>query len=492
MIEFLISPHGLAILSVVAIIVAFQFYHYNKNKISRKIFLGVFPSDIAKETSIIKYGNNVDGLETTHRNKIWYVIIKSINKYLSNNKGSVTDFHLIKDIVDRNCDAQEEEIHTQIPVPLYLGLVGTMAGILIGVAFLVFSGDLNNLLTSETDSSADGVEALLGGVALAMISSIIGIVLTTAGTLRVKNEKITVEERKNDFLSWMQAELLPELSNDTASALQKMTQNLSDFNRTFSENNAQFTASIAKIADTSDKQAELITLISQLQDKRITVKNLELLKVLEHWIVNLAYIKDYNDILLANSVKIIECFQEEKKQLEQRKTLLAEAINKSDANSQFALEEFNKNFNSTLQKTQESIESRISEIDVVLNTQQETLKTAFEKQNGALLQSIDEQQKLLQEKLKSTTKFVEELNKIGDKIASITKLEQTMREQNGKIGELIKRIDELANAKATGDFGAIDRRSKLPVWQRVVVYTGVGLCFIYILFEVVTKVLSFF
>ncbi len=229
-----------------------------------------------------------------------------------------------------------------------------------------------------------------------------------------------------------------------------------------------------------------------MQDKRITVKNLELLKVLEHWIVNLAYIKDYNDILLANSVEIIECFQEEKKQLEQRKTLLAEAINKSDANSQFALEEFNKNFNSTLQKTQESIESRISEIDVVLNTQQETLKTAFEKQNGALLQSIDEQQKLLQEKLKSTTKFVEELNKIGDKIASITKLEQTMREQNGKIGELIKRIDELANAKATGDFGAIDRRSKLPVWQRVVVYTGVGLCFIYILFEVVTKVLSFF
>ncbi len=491
MINFLLTPHGLSILVVVAIIVILQISYYIKNKRSRGTFLGIFPNNIVTETNIKKDENNVEGLETTHKNQIWDIIIDSINKYLSNNKGSVSDFHLIKDIVDRNCDAQEEEINTQIPVPLYLGLAGTMAGILIGVSFLVFSGSLNSLLSNEAGSNADGIEALLGGVALAMISSIIGIVLTTRGTLRVKSEKISVERNKNDFLSWMQAELLPELSNDTANVLQKMTQDLSDFNRTFAINNAQFTTTLSKVADTSDKQAELINLISQLQDKRITVKNLELLNVLEKWIANLHNIKDYNDVLLNHSLEISNYFKTEREQLEQRKTLLAETLNKTDSNSKAALEAFNINFNSLLQKTQETIESKISEIDDTLKTQQEILKTALLSQNEILIQSIENQQIVLFEKLQGTTKFVEELNKIGDKIASITRLEQAMKDHNGKLSELIRGINDLARAKTTGEFNVIAKSPKLPLWQKIGIYVGAGLFIIYFLIEITFKILSF-
>ncbi len=492
MIEFLLTPHGLSILAVIAIIVTLQFFFYIKNKRSRKAFLWIFPKNIIKETSIKKDENNVEGLETTHKNEIWNIIIDSINKYLSNNKGSISDFHLIKDIVDRNCDAQEEEINTQIPVPLYLGLAGTMAGILIGVSFLVFSGSLNNLLSNEASSNADGIEALLGGVALAMISSIIGIVLTTRGTLRVKSEKISVERSKNNFLSWMQAELLPELSNDTANVLQKMTQDLTDFNRTFALNNTQFSTTLSKVANTSDKQAELIKLISQLQDKRITAKNLELLNVLEKWITNFHNIKDYNEVLLNNSLEISNYFKTEREQLEQRKTLLAETLNKTDSNSKEALEAFNNNFNSLLQKTQETIESKISEIDETLKTQQEILKITLFSQNEILLKSIEEQQKILWEKLQGTTKFVEELNKIGDKIASITKLEHAMKEQNGKLSELIRGINELARIKPNSEFNVNNKSFKLPIWQKISIYIGAGLCIIYFLFEITIKILTFF
>lgn len=491
MIEFLITPHGLSILAVIAIIVILQISYYNKNKESRMTFFGIFPNNIISETYIKKVENNVEGLETTYKNQIWNIIIDSINKYLSNNKGSVSDFHIIKDIVDRNCDAQEEEIDTQIPVPLYLGLVGTMAGILIGVSYLVFSGSLNSLLSNEAGSNADGIEALLAGVALAMISSIIGIILTTRGTLRVKSEKISVERNKNSFLSWIQSELLPELSNDTASVLQKMTQDLSDFNRTFAINNTQFTKSLSKVADTSDKQAELINLISQLQDKSITGKNLDLLNILEKWITNLHDIKDYNDALLNHSLEISNYFRTEREQLEQRKTLLAETLNKSDSNSKAALDAFNNNFNSLLQKTQETIESKISEIDDTLKTQQEILKTALTNQNEILIQSIEDQQKVLQEKIQGTTKFVEELNNIGDKIASISRLEQAMKDHNGKLSELIGGINELSRAKTTGEFKVIARSPKLPVWQKIAIYVGVGLCIIYFLFEITNKILSF-
>jgi hypothetical protein len=492
MIEFLVTPHGLSILIVIAVILILQFNFYIKNRKSRSAFLSIFPIDIKKDVNIKKDGNNVEGLETKHKNKIWRVIIESINKYLLNNKGSVSDFHLIKDIVDRNCDAQEDEINTLIPVPLYLGLVGTMAGILIGVAFLVFSGSLKSLLGNETGNSTDGIEALLGGVALAMISSIIGIILTTRGTLNVKTEKVGVESNKNEFLSWIQAELLPELSNDTANVLHKMTQNLSDFNKTFALNNAQFTTSLSKVADTSNKQTELINLISQLQDKKITTKNLELLNVLEKWVANIQNVKDYSDLLLNQLVEVSNYFKLEREHLEQRKTLLAETLNKADSNSNAALDGFNNNFTTSLQKMLETFESRISEIGETLKTQQDTIKNALDTQNRTLIQSIEDQQKAMAEKLKDTTKFVDDLNKIGDKIASISRLEQAMKDQNGKFSELIRAINELAKMKTTGEFNVIAKSPKLPIWQKIVIYFGIGVCIFYFLFEISMKVLSLF
>ena len=78
MIEFLLTPHGLSILAVVAIIVILQISYYIKNKKSRKTFLNIFPISITNETNIKKDGKNVEGLETTHKNTIWEVIIESI------------------------------------------------------------------------------------------------------------------------------------------------------------------------------------------------------------------------------------------------------------------------------------------------------------------------------------------------------------------------------------------------------------------------------
>lgn len=40
-------------------------------------------------------------------NKIFTAIVDSINKYLRNNQGSVIDFGLLKDAVDRHCDSVE-------------------------------------------------------------------------------------------------------------------------------------------------------------------------------------------------------------------------------------------------------------------------------------------------------------------------------------------------------------------------------------------------
>ena len=119
-------------------------------------------------------------------NQVFYSIKESINKYLANNSGSVIDFTLLKDAVDRHCDSVEHDINTLTPTPLYCGLAGTMAGVIIGLSSLITTGSITDLLSSgsgDFGSAAGGVNDLLSGVAWAMLASIMGILLTTIASL---------------------------------------------------------------------------------------------------------------------------------------------------------------------------------------------------------------------------------------------------------------------------------------------------------------------
>lgn len=120
----------------------------------------------------------VDGI-SGNGNHIFQAIINSINKYLGNNSGSVIDFGLLKDAVDRHCDSVENDIATQTPIPLYWGLAGTMAGVIIGLWDLLASDAISTLMGSgagqinaSAQQAAKGVDALLSGVAWAMGASI--------------------------------------------------------------------------------------------------------------------------------------------------------------------------------------------------------------------------------------------------------------------------------------------------------------------------------
>lgn len=135
-------------------------------------------------------------------NIIFSSIKNSINKYLNNSVGSVIDYNLLKDAVDRHCETVEEDISTQTPVPLYCGLAGTMLGVIIGLGSLLFTDSITSLMTNSAAqqsafySAADGVSDLLTGVAWAMVASICGIGLTTLNSLQFKKCKLQEESGK--------------------------------------------------------------------------------------------------------------------------------------------------------------------------------------------------------------------------------------------------------------------------------------------------------
>lgn len=225
----------------------------------------------------------------TKVNLIFKTIADSINKYLWNNGERANDYHLMNDIVERNSEAKEEEIQAQIPTTLYLGLVGTMFGIIIGIAHLFMGDGLSGLLAGDVaDTSA--IEELLKGVAVAMVASVFGIMFTTFSTFMLKNAKAQNAREKNTFLSWIQANLLPNMSSDVFTALDEMSIALSDFNSQFADNTQKLNDTLSIVAQTAESQAELYDKINQLDISAIAKANVKVYNALQNSTDEITYL----------------------------------------------------------------------------------------------------------------------------------------------------------------------------------------------------------
>lgn len=231
-------------------------------------------------------------------NSVFLSIKDSINKYLGNNSGSVIDFQLLKDAVDRHCDSVENDINTLTPVPLYCGLAGTMAGVIIGLYSLLNTGSITALLSSSTGSfgaAANGVNDLLSGVAWAMIASICGIFLTTLSSILFKRYKLRGEAGKNTFLAWLQAKLLPELPSDTSDALNKLVKNLNRFNSTFSQNTTELRGALSSVNESYRIQADIIKAVHDMDVMKMAKANVNVLRELKECTDKLEQFNEYLD-----------------------------------------------------------------------------------------------------------------------------------------------------------------------------------------------------
>lgn len=246
----------------------------------------------------------VCGIEVSG-NRIFSSIKLSINKYLSNNSGSVIDFHLLKDAADRHCDSVENDISTQTPIPLYCGLAGTMAGVILGLIPLISSGALIYLLGGELslniskeemdNLAASGINELLAGVAWAMAASICGIMLTTINSLLFKSCKLKEENGKSTFLAWMQSRLLPELPSDTSDALNRLVKNLNIFNRTFAENTSDLKGTLIKVNDAYKIQSKIIQTVHDMDVMKMAKANVRVLEELQQCTDKLELFNSYLD-----------------------------------------------------------------------------------------------------------------------------------------------------------------------------------------------------
>ncbi len=238
--------------------------------------------------------------DTKGDNEIIKRINNAINNYLVNNYGAAVNFSIIKDIIDREVDAKDEEISQSIPTPLYLGLAATMVGIILGL-FAMPEVRISGIEDINDDSFYKGINALISGVKLAMFASLTGLFCTTLlSSVFYKKAKKKILKDKNDQLSYLQAKLLPELIKAEETGVSGLKASLDRFAREATKISENVNNAAVHTGINIKAQQDTIARIEKIDIVRISKINLELFDHLEH---NMAAFSKFAEFL--NSMAVI-------------------------------------------------------------------------------------------------------------------------------------------------------------------------------------------
>ncbi|MDO1450303.1 hypothetical protein Q0590_28750 [Rhodocytophaga aerolata] len=255
----------------IAIILLIQFYQFIQNKRKINNLKDVYPDEGLEIVQI----EEAEGLKLINPNNDFHRefihILSATNLYLQKNRGAAADFNILKDISERESDALENDIEANIALPLYVGLLGTFLGVIIGLIRIAFFTGIN-------DSS---IQSFLGGVLIGMAASACGLLLTTLGNYYLKQAKLRRDRNKNNYYTFLQAELLPSLSSDMASSLVSLKDNLDAFNQEFSQNISSFKGTVAGITENLSLQKDFLEMLQKGGYQQIVQANVDVFDRIE-------------------------------------------------------------------------------------------------------------------------------------------------------------------------------------------------------------------
>ena len=435
---------------IVATIIVLQIFFFVKNVLRMREYKKIFAEEKSWGIAHNPETNFVSGIYG-RGNKVFESIKDSINKYLENNSGSVIDFSLLKDAVDRHCDSVENDINTLTPTPLYCGLAGTMAGVIVGLFSLLTTGSITALLSSGSGNfgtAAEGVNDLLAGVAWAMFASIIGISLTTIASLLFKRYKLQGESGKNTFLAWLQAKLLPELPSDTSDALNRLVKNLNKFNSTFAENTSSLRGALREVNESYRIQGDIIKAVHDMDVMKMAKANVRVLEELKECTDKLEQFNEYLDDIHGYT-DAIHTFTT---QFEH------------EANRLHVLEEIQQYF----MRHKAEIAKDSADVDVALRDALRTLKETASQNTGelnsTLVQQAEEFKRIIADEKDSFERLNRELRtQFSAELTQIPMLQKQLAEIAGipaKLDKLIERMERSNSTLASQVSGTMTRTAK--------------------------------
>ena len=212
---------------VLAVIISFQGRAFWQGRLASAQLAALFPPSAALHLTRHQdeaTGQQVDVLETTGNPTAEFAdVVRGTNAYLLKNKGTA-NFDILQSIAERRAVALDAEVQSGTSAPLFIGLMGTFLGAILG---------LGGLLGGDGSFGEAAVQGFLRGVTVAMIGSLCGLGLTLWGNALYKAARRQSEQRRNDYYTFLQVQLLPILHSDMAGSLGTLKGVLDAFNQEF-------------------------------------------------------------------------------------------------------------------------------------------------------------------------------------------------------------------------------------------------------------------
>jgi len=393
-------------------------------------------------------------LENENSNKV----IESMNCYLVRNTGAATDFDLIKDIVERHTSAVEEEINATVSVPLYLGLMGTVLGIIIGL-FNMPSLEVTGSAETNDTLLNQGISLLVGGVKIAMIASFLGLFLTTlASAFIFKGVRSRVDFRKNELYTFIQVELLPTVNDGMAATMSNLQRNLSLFNERFSTNLDR----LMKVFDANERsivaQQELLDSLDKTKVGEMTRYNV---KVLGELGKSVQHFETFNENLgdVSKWVGSTNAFLERTEDFQ----LIANDIKNTISQNQELLEFLSRHFQE-LDKHGNAVNSAVADVGHRLSHTFGELREHIQSSSDHVKQFTADESRMLKEALSQGKHSLSNLEHLSELKKDISLLRGEASKQNDAVVNVLKEVvKELRKDRNTNVKEAISPRRNIIV-----------------------------
>lgn len=297
-------------LLLLTIAVILQFIAFNQTRLDIKEIKNYFPN--ASDLIIIipegKSHLNIVKKKDAVFSKAFSQLIIKINIFLDKSKGSVEgSMGVFSNLIKREKSKIEDKIESQLSAPLYIGLGGTLVGIVFGVTHLILA--TRNADITELDNSA--INGLFIAVGVAVIVSLFGLIMVSYNSnFSYKKAKVEIDNRESDILSFLEIDLLPQVSESSASAIYSLRENLTQFNREFGKNLDVYRTNFGLINENLKNQERVLSLLSRNNLAETAKEIAIILKDIQSVAENFKIFKNYQVELISSFDKTKEISQD--------------------------------------------------------------------------------------------------------------------------------------------------------------------------------------
>ncbi|MCB0835857.1 MAG: hypothetical protein R3B93_12110 [Bacteroidia bacterium] len=251
-------------IGIVAVIVVLQFIVFFRNNIAISRLESIFPSSsllksktvglTEDSTSPILGDDTIDLIEENPRfSRTFGEIVETTNAYLTRNKGQA-DFDILQDLAEHKSYSQEDSIESNVALPLYIGLLCTFTGVILGL-----------IRIAQTGVSDDAITAFIGGVLIGMIGSAVGLALTVRSNYVFKEARKVRDSKQYDYLTFLRENIIPTLSKSADSSVGALRDNLAHFNEGFAKYQTHMNESLGETLKLFHELKDVFTKIRQIE-----------------------------------------------------------------------------------------------------------------------------------------------------------------------------------------------------------------------------------